>query len=153
MAAIRDIESDPSDSTAQREIEQVMLRRLAEQHPDWHSQSWKNAAAKLDLSAAWLEAKPDAVWKTRDTILVGECYARIGKLKSGHRRKLALDALKLIALRHQLEPKFKVRLVLVVTEEVATQLACRGWLAEALRMVEIVSVRLTGPEREVLDAA
>src|SRR5262245_42074892 len=93
--------SDPSDSAVQREIELAMLDRLGKLHPDWQRVTWMTEATELGLTLVWQKSQPDAIWKTgSDQIIVAECYARIGELKAGHRRKLAMDALKLLALRH-----------------------------------------------------
>jgi len=93
---------DPSDRLAQREVEIAMLQRLAEEHPDWLAVDWVTTAEDLALPLVWQKAKPDVIWKVvgeashRDEIIICECYARIGQLNAGHRRKLAMDAFKLV---------------------------------------------------------
>jgi hypothetical protein len=143
---------DPSDSAVQREIELLMLRRLGEQHLNWKGVLWKATAAELGLSQVWQKAEPDAVWKAEcDGVIVAECYARIGKLKPGHRRKLAMDALKLLALQHALPDGSQVRFLLVVPEELTGCLVGDGWFPAALRLAaEIVPVALLQGERERL---
>jgi hypothetical protein len=148
-------DSDPSDSAVQKEIESAMLHRLGEQHPDWRRVSWEAAAIELGLSSVWPKSKPDAVWKTaRNEVIVAECYSRVGELKAGHRRKLAMDALKLLALRHALPDKNDVRCLLVVPEELIGRLEGDGWFPAALHLAaEIVPVALSGSERKKLGDA
>ena len=90
---------DPSDSRVQREIELVTLQRLADQHRDWTSLDWNSIVLELGLPSVWEKAEPDAVLKTHaGEVVIVECYARTGKLEAGQHRKLAMDALKLLAL-------------------------------------------------------
>ena len=147
-----------SDSLEQREIETSMLQRLTEQHTDWVRVDWVTTAKDLALPFVWQNAKPDAVWKVldashRDELIICECYARIGKLKPGHRRKLAADALKLIALKHYLPRHSRLRWLLVVPEELYVQLQAGSWFTEALRLVEVMPVALTDIERRKLSEA
>ena len=149
------IDSDPSDSAVQREIESTMLHRLGEQYPDWHRVIWKELATELGLSSIWQNTKPDAVWKTdSDEVIIAECYAHIGKLKPGHRRKLAMDALKLLALRDVLPPGNSIRYLLVVPDELIDRLAGESWFPTALRLAsEIMPVALLDGERSKLKDA
>lgn len=147
---------DPSDSTVQREIELVMLQRLADQHPDWKLADWKAIALELGLPSLWQKAKPDAVWKTdAGEVVIAECYARISKLKAGQHRKLAMDALKLLALKHAIPIGGRVQYLLVVPEELAGAFEGGGWFPVAIRLAAaIVPVCLLDSEREKLgDAA
>ena len=148
------INSDPSDSAVQRDIELKMLQRLVEQHPDWQRVTWKTLSAELGLSPIWKKAKPDAVWKNNSNrIIIAECYARVGELKVGHLRKLAMDAIKLLALRDALKG-YSVQCLLVVPEELKGKLTSDGWFPAALHLVaEIVSVDLQEDERKELVAA
>ena len=147
-----------SNSLEQREIETSMLQRLTEQHPDWLRVDWVTTAKDLALPLVWQNAKPDAVWKVldalhRDELIICECYARIGKLKPGHRRKLAMDAFKLVALKHFLPSESQIRWLLVVPEELSVQLQTGSWFSEALRLIEVVPVKLTDIERRKLSEA
>lgn len=146
---------DPSDSAVQREIELVMLRRLGEQHRDWRPVTWRTIAAELGLSLVWQKTEPDAVWRTDSGgLLVAESYARVGDLKPGHRRKLAMDALKLLALRNALPDGSHVRCLLVVPEELKARLEGDGWFPVALHLAaEIVPVTLLDEERKRLGDA
>lgn len=152
MPAAPHNDSHPSDSKPQREIEKIMIRRLGEQHSDWEARKWKDVARQLGLPETWLKAEPDVVWNTPEAILVGECYARTGKLSAGHRRKLAMDALKLIALRQLRSAAHGLRCALVVTEETNAQL-CGGWFADAIHLVEIIPIGLSKEEKLILEAA
>ncbi len=147
-------DSHLSDSAVQRKIELTMLDRISQKNPDWQRVTWKTLAAELSLPPVWQNAKPDAVWRTSShKVIVAECYARVGELKAGHRRKLAMDALKLLALRDALEEN-AVRCLLVVPEELKGKLAGDGWFPAALHLVaEIVSVDLKEDERKELVAA
>jgi hypothetical protein len=146
---------DPSDSAVQREIELEMLHRLGEKHPDWRRISWKRLAADLGLTQVWQEAEPDAVWKTDSgQVILAECYSRVGDLKTGHRRKLAMDTLKLTAIRNALADDNHVRCLLVVPKELKDRLAGDGWFPAALRLTtDIVPVDLLEDEKRRLVTA
>ncbi len=156
MGALSKYDDDPSDSRVQREIELVMLQRLADQHPDWKPVDWKAIALKLGLPSVWQKAKPDAVWKTdAGEVVIAECYARIGKLKAGQHRKLAMDALKLLALKHAIPIGSRVQYLLVVPGELEGAFEGSGWFPVAIRLAAvIVPVCLLESERKRLgDAA
>jgi hypothetical protein len=146
---------DPSDSAVQREIEPATLSRLEGLHPDWLRTTWRSIVAEHSLGPIWTAIKPDAVWtSTSGEIIVAESYARIGPLKPGHRRKLAMDALKLLALRDSLPSGTSVRSLLVVPEQLVPTLEGSGWFPFALRATaEVTSVRLSPEECERLNEA
>jgi len=148
-------EVDPSDSRVQREVEAVMLRRLEERYPTWRRLAWADAAIDLGVPPVWQKAVPDAVWRSeRGETIVAEAYSRIGQLTAGHRRKLAMDALKLLGLRHALSSSQDIRYLLVVPDELAQSLRGDGWFPAAISMAaELVSVTLTPEEREKLRQA
>ncbi len=148
-------DSDPSDSAVQRKIELTMLDRISQKNPDWQRVTWKTLAAELSLPPVWQNAKPDAVWRTNShEVIVAECYARVGELKAGHRRKMAMDALKLLALRNALPDVNHIRCFLVVPEELNDKLAGGGWFPTALRLAtEIVPVDLLEDEKKELVSA
>jgi hypothetical protein len=88
---------NPSDSQVQRDIEKELLAEYENQHPYWKKVDLSNLPFGKELAKI---VKPDAVWKDEDGVLIiAECYVRIGKLKPGHRRKIATDILKLITLK------------------------------------------------------
>jgi hypothetical protein len=126
---------------------------MGELHPDWQRVTWKETAVELALSTVWQKAQPDAVW-TSNQIIVAECYARVGQLKPGHRRKLAMDAFKLLALRHCLPHGQHFRSILVVPNELTARLEGDGWFPVALRLAaEVIPVALLPDERTKLDDA
>ncbi len=145
----------PLVDQAALEIEAALLRQLQERHPTWVPAPWWEVADELGLPATWRHARPDGVWRDGAMLVVAECYARIGALKSGHRRKLALDALKLMALRpHVASAGREMRGLIVVPAELAAHLEGDGWLPEALRLAaEITPVELTAEERQRLEVA
>ncbi len=148
-------DSDPSDSAVQREIELAILGRLGSAHGDWQRTSWKTLAAELGLTSVWQKTEPDAVWKinSQKIIIIAECYARIGKLTAGHRRKLAMDTLKLLSLRKALEGN-SVRCLMVVPKELEDELMGDGWFPTSLRLnTEIVAVVLPESEKKRLATA
>lgn len=155
MDSLSKDDRDPSDSGVQREIELVMLQRLADQHTDWKPWDWNAIAVELDLPSVWQRTRPDAVWRTEaGEIVVAECYARIGELKAGHRRKLAMDTLKLLTLRHAIPKANRVQYLLVVPKELVSALEGGGWFPEAVRLAAtIVPVILQDSERERLGDA
>jgi hypothetical protein len=151
------IETHPSDSAAQRTVELAMLHRLGEQHPEWQRSDWKATAKKLALPAVWREIQPDGVWRKtagglgKEEIIVAECFAHIGKLKPGQLRKLALDALKLLALHQQCSDASLLRCVIIVPEELRKALQMGGWLCAAIHIAAaVMPVGLSNDERKQL---
>ena len=153
MSVAANANPHPSDSRVQREVELAMVSRLGDQHRDWRRLEWSEAAVGLALPPVWRKAKPDAVWRTGSEFIVAECYARLGKLESGHRRKLAMDALKLVALVNAVPVPHRVSGLLIVPTELNERLAGEGWFVEALRLVRIVAVTLSDEERMRLNSA
>ena len=145
----------PSDSAVQRAIELVMLERFAQRHPSWRRAAWPPVARELGLAHVWVKAEPDAVWKTEEgDVVVAEAYSRVGVLNEGQKRKLAKDALKLLAIRHALPSGQHVRSLLLVPDKLVARLNGEGWFPLALRTAaEIVSVPLTEAERTLLQDA
>jgi hypothetical protein len=129
-----------------------MLDSLGKQYPDWRRVNWKTEAAELGLSSVSQNAKPDATRKTgADQIIVAECYARIGELKAGHRRKLAMDALKLLGLRHALSRDQHIRSPLVVPEELTGRLKGGRWFPVAISLAaEVIPMGLLAREKTTL---
>ena len=147
----------PSDSRVQREIEAAILRRLEAEHLDWESADWKAISAELSLADVWRGTRPDGVWLVRKRngveVIIAECYLRIGPLAPGHVRKIALDVLKLVTMQRNVSSSCHTRFMLIVPEELAQRLTGKGWIHEALRLVEIVPVALLDEERAKLDTA
>lgn len=139
----------PSDSAVQRAIEVAMLKRLEASHPEWVRVDWSTTSKELGLPLVWQQAQPDAVWHSGPgQLVVAECYCRIGVLEAGHRRKLALDALKLVTMRGQTPDPSRLRCLLVVPEELAGRLAGEGWFSVAIQAsAELVPVVLSDDER------
>jgi hypothetical protein len=109
------MEQHPSDSKVQRDIETEMCSDLEKQHPDWHRIDWRDLTTGRELAA---KVKPDAVWRDdKGIIIIAECFARVGELKPGHRRKIATDVLKLISLRDEFGIDNPPRLLLVIPDE------------------------------------
>ncbi len=149
------MDHDPSDSAVQQKIEQAMLAYLHETQPDWHLAEWVSVAIELGLPQVWQQAKPDAVWRLDNGgVVVAECYARIGALKPGHRRKLAMDAFKLLSLRNAVSTPNLLRCLLIVPEELQRQLQGKGWLPLAIHQAaEVVTVKLTDDQCQQLREA
>jgi len=142
----------PSDSAVQREIESVLLQRFGDRNPSWVRVEWRQAASALGLAPVWAKAEPDAVWRTdNDDIAIAEAYSRVGILNEGQKRKLAKDALKLLALQHALPAGKRLKCFLLVPDELVPRLNGDGWFPLALRVAaDIVSVPLTEAERQQL---
>ena len=136
---------DPSDSSVQSAVERIMLEIIHDRNPSWQIVEWKSIAAELNLSLVWGKAKPDAAWQDSDgRFIIAECYARVDELKPGHRRKLAMDALKLLSVRNAVNDSLQLRCLLIVPEELEKQLRADNWLSEAIRQAaEVVTVRLS----------
>jgi hypothetical protein len=146
------MDTHPSDSTAQGNVERAILRRLSAEHPEWQPVDWRVAATELGLSSVWQKAKPDAVWRVGPhELIVAECYAHVGVLKPGHLRKLAMDALKLLTFRQQSSNVRQLTCIIVVPEELREQLQGGGWLCTAIRMAaKVTPVVLLDDERKLL---
>jgi hypothetical protein len=144
-----------SDSTVQAEIEVEILANLQVQHPDWQLLTWREVATELRLPAVWQNAKPDAVWEDSDgVIIIAECYARAGELKAGHRRKLAMDILKLISLRGEIGDRKPLRLLMVVPEDLGKHLENNDWLSVVIRKeLELIRVTLSNEQHQSLREA
>lgn len=142
----------PSDSAVQRSIEIGVLERLGASHPEWKRVEWSAASKGLGLAPVWQQAQPDAAWSSGEhEVVVAECYCRIGVLEAGHRRKLALDALKLVTMRSQAPDPSRLRCLLVVPDELAGRLVGEGWFNVAVQAsAELVSVTLSDDERRRL---
>lgn len=146
---------DLSDSTIQLDLEYSILDEICKHHPDWHPVQFPIIAANLGLQEFWQRTKPDGTWETGDgRVIIAECYARIGALKPGHRRKLAMDVLKLISLRSAAVDPNRLRCVLIIPEELEGQLTAKDWLSAAIRQaVELEIVKLTDEQRNMLKEA
>lgn len=125
----------PSDSKVQCRIENEMLRIVGERNPEWRRvEDWSVLAQNLGLADFWQAVEPDAAWRTPDgNVIVAECYARLAKLKPGSERKLAMDALKLLAMLREADGR-AVSARLVVAGEVASALKTgAGWFPRVVR--------------------
>jgi hypothetical protein len=112
-----------SDSSAQREAEPLIRRKVAEHVGKALS------PAKLELEGGNLVHVDGA--SSDETVLV-EIFAHQGPLKGGQRHKVAQDALKLITLGRS---RPDAQLILAFADEDAASYASKGtWLAEALAM-------------------
>ena len=143
------MEQHPSNSMVQIKIEKDMLSYVMEQNPSWQKISWTDLSAGRELAA---KVKPDAVWRDLEgVIIIAECYARIGKLKPGHRRKIATDILKLISLRDEFAKDNPPKLFLVIPQELGFQLEGDDWLSMVVRNeIELFKVPLSDDQRQTL---
>lgn len=83
-----------------------------------------------------------------------EVYARQGPLKGGQPKKVATDALKLIAVKQLAFPDARIFIALA-SDEAAASLRQRSWLAEAFAALEvqILVVEVDESVREAIRAA
>ena len=134
---------NPSDSSVQRGLEPTIRAMFAANH------SVTVAPARLRLGDG-VAVDVDIV--DADRTVLGEIYAHAGQLVSGHRKKVANDALKLITVGRQFP---KARLYLVLIDSVAEASARTGWLGFALAEwgIRIETVELAPEELSVLRAA
>ena len=66
-----------------------------------------------------------------DGKVMAEIFAPQGELKAGQQKKVAIDALKLITVRHE---RPDTQLAIAFADEAASAYATRGgWVAQALR--------------------
>jgi hypothetical protein len=141
-----------SNSKVQRDIEKDMLACLHRQHADWHEVDWLNLSVGREFA---VKVKPDGVWcDPEGVIIIAESYARIGKLKPGHRRKIAADILKLISLKDEFGEDSSPCLLLVVPEDLGSQLEGSDWLSIVIRKtIRLIKVPLTDEQRHNLSDA
>ena len=98
-------------------------KRLEERSPTWKHLAWQEVALGFGLAPVWQKAVPDAVWMTEcGETIVAEAYSRIDRLTAGHRRKLAMDVLKLLGLPHALSSVENARFLLLVPRELVESL-------------------------------
>jgi hypothetical protein len=95
------------------------------------------------------------VWRDENgVIIIAECYVRVGKLKPGHRRKIATDILKLISLSDEFGKGNSPNLLLVVPEELGPQLEGIDWLSLVIsKRIKLVKVSLTDEQHRTLQEA
>lgn len=142
----------PSDSRVQREIEEEILSDLEKLNPYWQNVDLSKLPAGRELAR---KVKPDAVWRDeKGIIVIAECYVCVGKLKPGHRRKIATDILKLISLKDEFGKDDSTRLLLVVPEELGNQLEDNDWLSVIIsKKIELVKVHLNDEQHQRLIVA
>jgi len=125
--------SHVSDSAVQREAEHLIRERLAERL------GVSLAPRIIDLGAG-APVQVDAA--SPDCTVLAEIFARQGPLKGGQQKKVAIDTLKLITIRHKY-PQTRV-LLAFADSEAAGYATGGGWLAQALKTwdvgVEIVDI-------------
>lgn len=83
--------------------------------------------------------------------ILGEIFARVGRLRGGQIKKVAEDALKLVTVRSAVPGWASARLVLIFASEEASA-SVAGWLAEALAYwrVETLTVEIHETMRQRL---
>jgi hypothetical protein len=136
------IAQHPSDSKIQRDIEKEILVDLEKKNPNWKKVDLLKLTFGRELAK---KVEPDEVWMDGEgVIVIAECYVRIGKLKPGHRRKIATDVLKLISLKDEFAEGNSPILLLVVPEELGSQLEGNDWLSLVIsKRIKMVKVPLS----------
>lgn len=140
---------DPADSAVQRELEPVVLARLAAELGGLRLE--RNRALAVGEGRT---VRPDG-WITRPNArpLAVEVYVSLGAPKSAQQSKLCKDLLKLalLAREHAEQPE---GMILVTSDGAETWLS-KGWVGQALRSfgVSVRRVELTVEERARLEAA
>lgn len=144
-----DAERDPADSLVQRELEPVVLARLAAELG-----GLTLVQGKALPVGQGRKVQPDGWFERVDLPpLAVEVYVSLDKPKSAQQSKLCKDLLKLALLtrEHPERPEGMI----VVTSEAARIWLAAGWVGQALRSfgVTVRVVDLTAEERERLAAA
>lgn len=142
----------PGASDVQQDMEKILVRKL-ERSKSAKDRNWSELALDLGLDKVWSQVQPDGCWESQSrgvrTITIVEAYARVTKLLSGNRSKLCKDALKLDALRsavNERHPEIRVRCVLAVPSELATELSRdrNSWMNQAIhQVVDVELITLT----------
>ncbi|MEI6446688.1 MAG: hypothetical protein WCO96_02260 [Actinomycetes bacterium] len=147
---MRDLTEDSpkaGDSSLQRRAEEWVIKAYNRERPP--TKQIEKPKDRTTLSEA---AKVDVDAVSHDRSAVYEIYVRQGNLKPGHRRKIAMDALKLVALSGQ----FRRRVLLFADPLIEAELVKdTTWLAHALREagIEVECVELSRRQRkQILDA-
>jgi hypothetical protein len=133
-----------SDSQEQRDAERLILDGVERTVNEKLASQW------LALHAG-SRAQVDGV--SDDESVLVEIFAHQGQLKGGQRHKIAGDALKLITLAREREPR--PRLILAFADaRLATWAAGKSWLATSLAAwnIEVMVVKLDGHVRSGIRA-
>lgn len=133
-----------SDSAVQRRAEEVIRYQLA-------ALVGKDLAPRIVTFDTGAPVQVDAV--AADESVLGEIFARQGKLKGGQQKKVAIDTLKLITLGRS-RPSAELILAFADKEAAAYALG-KGWLAEALTTwrVRVVVIEIDDILRDEIRAA
>lgn len=137
--------SHDSDSQEQRNAERLILDGVE------HKVNETLAPRRLALHAG-ATVQVDGV--SDDESVLVEVFSHQGQLKGGQRHKIAGDALKLITLAREREPR--PRLILAFADEqLATWAGGESWLAASLAAwdIEVIVVKLDERVRSGLRAA
>ncbi|UUY05746.1 hypothetical protein LRS13_09560 [Svornostia abyssi] len=115
-----------SDSAVQRRAEEVIRALLSDRLgiPLVPRTIQLKAGAPVQVDAA----SPDGT-------VLAEIFARQGALKGGQQKKVAIDTLKLITVRHE-QPEVKLMLCFA-NQDAAAYATGGGWVAQALRTWEV----------------
>lgn len=113
-----------SDSTVQRQAETIIVEKLAKRLQ-------KNLSPKVKFKIGNFSLEVDAI---DDEGGLYEIYAHVGKLKPGHRKKIASDMLKLLLIEKR-EGKREKYIAIVNDNDIKNELDenSQSWLALAIK--------------------
>ncbi len=148
------METKSGDSSYQLELQYILQIKVQSDHPEWTMLNWHDTIGELGLPPVWGKAIPDAIWQDeKQNYVIAECTVHIGKLKPGQRRKLALDTFKLISIKNASVIPDRIRLLLIIPEDINRVLKNSGWLYEAInKSVEITSIEMNDEQRQKLQS-
>jgi hypothetical protein len=141
-----------SVAKTQSDLQKTMIDRWLETQ-EMESSDWATACKILKLPDIWKKAQPDGVFFDGKRFVVVESYARIADLKSGQRRKIAMDAFKLISIKLTLKTPEKISCCIILPTDLEEAVhPTKSWLGAALNHpdLKIHYVVLTGAEKKEL---
>jgi hypothetical protein len=143
----------PSNSIVQRNLEKEIIKQVSTDNPEWVLVDWGEITAGMKLPS---RVEPDAVWRVGEKeIIIAECYAHIGGYKSGQRRKIAKDILKLLFLYEDFIKLYKTTLMLIVSHDLGSRLEGNNWLALVIKKkdIKLYKISLSEDQRNKLQGA
>jgi hypothetical protein len=140
--------TSPADASVQQAVEPLIVKDIGSQ-----LRVELKGPARFDLPGGSHVDVDAAQGSGTDAKVLVEAYAACGKLEAGRRRKVAVDALKLLSVRQSGACHPDARLIIAVADDEARD-SIQGWLRGALEAfdVEVVAADLPEQVRDALRA-
>lgn len=152
-----------SDSKVQRKIEAEVLKKLGDSerfNTDIFPFSFHLDGYRFDVDGVIGVSEIDGHYQFEENIHLFEVYARIGKLESGHKRKLNGDVLKLITVERQIRKTSSIqpltinKYIVLVHKPIKDQIEGKNWFASTLHLFgfEVVVVEISEEDMKKLES-